>query len=63
MAYPGEREHKAYMDYVIAEMEEGRAPLNKEEWRRNPNSGEPRKMSWDDLPVDKVKGNRKTTTR
>lgn len=51
------------MDYVIAESEEGREPLNKEEWRRSINGGESGKMSWDDLRVDKVKGNRKITTR
>lgn len=63
MAYPGEREHKRYMDYVLAESEEGREPLKKEEWRRKVNDGDAGKMSWDDLRVDKVKGNRKITTR
>jgi hypothetical protein len=39
MAYPGENEHKEYMDYLI-EWSEGAGPykdrpkMNKEEWRK-----------------------------
>ena len=34
MAYPGESEHKDYMDYVIERQEQGMDYMSKEEWRK-----------------------------
>jgi hypothetical protein len=34
MAYPGEPEHKDYMDYVIEQQSKGEAALPKDEWRK-----------------------------
>jgi len=41
MAYPGENEHKEYLDYAIAEQEEGRSPMSKDEWRKKRKGSEP----------------------
>ena len=38
LAYPGENEHKAYMDYVIEVQSNGGTPLPKEEWRKQKNA-------------------------
>lgn len=34
MAYPKEREHKEYMDYVIEQQSNGQQALSKEEWKK-----------------------------
>lgn len=44
MAYPGENEHKQYLDYVIEMQEAGQEALSKEEWRktRTPKDSDPK---------------------
>ena len=34
MAYPGENEHVAYLEYVEQVASSGNKPLSKEEWRK-----------------------------
>ena len=41
MAYPGEKEHKEYKDYVIEAQSNGEKPLPIEEWRKQRQSKAP----------------------
>jgi len=48
MSYPGENTHKAYLDYVMAQQENGQAALPKSEWLKQ--QAEAKKSKKDDKP-------------
>jgi len=39
VAYPGEKTHKEYMDYVTEMQSKGETPLKKEEWLKSKKDG------------------------